>query len=397
MGRGQAAPQEVGQFPLTAQTITLAAALKEAGYVTGAMGKWGLGPVASSGAPHKQGFDLFFGYNCQAVAHSYYPPYLWRNDQLLTINRQPVPGHHKQPHGEVRMEDWFGENYSSDLMVAQAVEFVQTNQQQPFFLFLPFIEPHVAMQPPKAIVETYPEQWDDRPYRGQCGYLPHPRPRAGYAAMITALDDHVGKVLSTLDELGLTENTLVIFTSDNGTTHAHPGDPDFGVGGVDANFFNSTADLRGLKGSVHEGGIRVPCIVRWPGHIEPGSSSDFPCYFPDYFPTLCTIAGASAAPDLDGVDLTPLLHDASAAVERKPMVWVFPEYGGQVAVRQGDYKLVRKDLKKKLPGNWELYNIAKDVSESNDLAADDPARVQALIGVLRSQTSSNATFPVEFE
>lgn len=397
MGRGQAPPQEVGQFPLTADTITLAKALKAAGYATGAMGKWGLGPVASTGAPHKQGFELFFGYNCQAVAHSYYPPYLWRNEELITINHNPIPGHKKQPTGEVRMEDWFDENYAPDLMVTEAVKFVHDHQQQPFFLFLPFIEPHVAMQPPKAIVESYPQEWDDQPYRGQSGYLPHPRPHAGYAAMITALDDHVGKVLATLDELHLTDNTLVIFTSDNGTTHAHAGDPQFGVGGVDAAFFNSTAGLRGLKGSVHEGGIRVPCIVRWPGHVAPGTSSDFACYFPDYFPTLCAIAGASVPADLDGVDLTPLLKDASAAVQRKPMVWVFPEYGGQVAVRQGDYKLVRKDLKKKNQGEWELYNIASDINETHDIAADEPAQVQSLIDILRSQTAANETFPLQFE
>lgn len=397
MGRGQAPPDEVGQFPLAADTITLAKALNDAGYATGAMGKWGLGPVASTGAPNKQGFDLFFGYNCQAVAHSYYPPYLWRNDELLTINHHPIPGHQKQPTGDVRMEDWFDENYSSDLMVTEAVEFVHEHQHEPFFLFLPFIEPHVAMQPPKAIVESYPTEWDDRPYRGQCGYLPHPRPHAGYAAMITALDDHVGKVLASLDELGLTENTLVIFTSDNGTTHAHQSDPNFGVGGVDATFFNSTSGLRGLKGSVHEGGIRVPFVARWPGRIEAGITSDFPCYFPDYFPTLCAIAGATAPADLDGVNLAPLLQDASAPVERKPMVWVFPEYGGQVAVRQGDYKLVRKDLKKKNKGDWELYNIAIDINEANDLAADDPHHVQTLVDILRSQTNDNETFPVEFE
>ena len=215
--------------------------------------------------------------------------------------------------------------------------------------------------------------------------------------MITSLDDHVGKVLATLDELGLTDNTLVIFTSDNGTTHANRGDPDFGVGGVDAKFFDSTAGLRGFKGSVYEGGLRVPCVVRWPGRIEPGTTSDFPCYFPDYFPTLCSIAGATAPADLDGVDLTPLLHNASATVVREPMVWVFPEYGGQVAVRQGDYKLVRKDLKKQSKGDWELYNIANDASESNDLAVEDPNRVQALVDILRSQVDDNETFPLKFE
>lgn len=148
---------------------------------------------------------------------------------------------------------------------------------------------------------------------------------------------------------------------------------------------------------MHEGGIRVPCIVRWPGHIEAGITSDFPCYFPDYFPTLCAVAGATTPENLDGVNLAPLLQDSSASVVRSPMVWVFPEYGGQVAVRDGDYKLVRKDLKKKKQGDWELYNIASDLHESHDLAADEPDRVQALVDILRSQTDDNQTFPLSFE
>ena len=157
-------------------------------------------------------------------------------------------------------------------------------RDRPFFLYLPFIEPHVAMHPPKTLVESYPPEWDDRPYRGQCGYLPHPRPRAGYAAMITHLDQHVGAVLDALDEKGVADNTIVVFTTDNGTTHPAAGDPVFGIGGVDADFFNTLDGLRGFKGSVYEGGIRVPCIVRWPGKVESRHQQRLPRLLPRLVP-----------------------------------------------------------------------------------------------------------------
>ena len=198
------------------------------------------------------------------------------------------------------------------------------------------------MHPPKAMVETYPAEWDDRPYRGQCGYLPHPRPRAGYAAMITHLDQHVGAVLDALDEKGLADNTIVVFTSDNGTTHPAGGDPVFGIGGVDAGFFNSLGGLRGFKGSVYEGGLRVPCIVRWPGKVKAGTSSDSPSYFPDWFPTLCEIAGLEAPAGLDGISIAPTIVAEGKQAERStPMLWIYPEYGGQIAARFGDHLVLR--------------------------------------------------------
>ena len=176
--RDENGKQVEGQHPIPAQALTIAEVFKDAGYATGAMGKWGLGPVGSTGDPNAQGFDHFFGYNCQRVAHSYFPPHLWDDADKVVINERPVPGHKRQPLGEVTMQDWFAENYASDLLLAEAVEFLEEHRQEPFFLYLPFIEPHVAMHPPEALVESYPREWDDRPYRGQCGYLPHPRPRA---------------------------------------------------------------------------------------------------------------------------------------------------------------------------------------------------------------------------
>ncbi len=384
-----------GQQPIAAETRTLAEALHDAGYATGAMGKWGLGPVDGGGAPHRQGFDLFFGYNCQAVAHSYYPSHLWRNRERVPLNARPVPGHARQPEGEVTWSHAAGERYAPDAMVAEAEAFLRDRRDRRFFLYLPFIEPHVALMPPRDLVESYPEDWDDRPYRGQCGYAPNPRPRASYAALISSLDRHVGRILKTLDELGLAGRTAVFFTSDNGTTHASPGDPAFGIGGVDAGFFESTGGLRGRKGSLHEGGIRVPLIVRWPGRVAAGAVTDYPCWFADHFPTLCDLAGVRVPAGLDGHSLLPLLEGRTMPAERPPMVWAFPEYGGQVAVRLGDFKVLRKDLHKpRAVGPWEVYDIARDRNETRDLAASRTDLVERARTLLREQIAPNANFPV---
>ena len=387
-----------GQHPITADAITLAESFKAAGYLTGAMGKWGLGPVGSTGDPNSQGFDHYYGYNCQAVAHSFFPKYLWDDDKQILINEKPVPGHKKQPEGEVTMETYLSENYASDLIIDDAIKTLRSfaSDKKPFFLYLPFTEPHVAMHPPKAIVESYPEDWDDRPYRGQCAYLPHPRPRAGYAAMITHLDQHVGKVLDTLEELDAADDTLVIFTSDNGTTHTSNNDPQFGIGGVDAAFFNSTAGLRGFKGSVYEGGLRVPLIARWPGKIKSGSTSGFPSYFPDHFPTLCDIAGLEKPANLDGISIAPTLLGEGTQSPRNPMVWVYPEYGGQVAVNFGTTKAVRTNLAgKRKPKDWEIFDLAKDPNETNNLATSRPDLLTKAKATLKAQTTDNPLFPVD--
>ena len=292
-----------GQYPLSAKAITMAKVFQEAGYATGAMGKWGLGPVGSTGDPNRQGFELFFGYNCQSVAHSYYPPYLWRNAQKIPVNRIPISGHAKRTSGPIRLEDWIGETYAPTLMIAEAEKFIAANQSRPFFLYLPFIEPHMAMHPPRESVEKFPVEWDTEAYRAECDYLPHPRPRAGYAAMISDLDGYVGRVMAALERAGVAKHTLVVFTSDNGTTRPKPGSTKFHVGGVDPAFFNSTAGLRDFKGSVYEGGIRVPMIARLPGEIPAGAVSAMPSYFPDWFPTLCEAAGLASPDGLDGESL----------------------------------------------------------------------------------------------
>jgi len=390
-----------GQHPISDQAVTIAEMLQQSGYATGAFGKWGLGPVGSTGDPNRQGFDKFFGYNCQAVAHSYYPEFLWDNSQRVRLNTKSYPGHRKQPDGPVNASDWVGPNYAPYRMLEQAEAFIEANSKRPFFLYLPFIEPHVAMHPPVDTLDRFPKEWDTQEYRGGNGYLPHPRPRAAYAAMIYDLDRHVGRILEALDRFSLTDNTLVIFSSDNGATHAGAGEPDFHVGGADPRFFNSTAGLRGYKGSVYEGGIRVPMIARFPGVIPAGAVQETPCYFADWFPTLCDVANIGkenkqVLERVDGVSLWPVLKGAEGFKSGPPMVWVFPEYSGQVALRWDNYKLVRRGLATKEPSGWELYDLSKDPGESTDLSNDLPEIVQQGQKILRDQTDANEVFPVSF-
>ncbi|MDP1560771.1 MAG: sulfatase-like hydrolase/transferase, partial [Pirellulaceae bacterium] len=288
-----------------------------------------------------------------------------------------------------------GETYAPSLMIGEAEKFINEHSDRPFFLYLPFIEPHVAMHPPQELFERFPLEWDTEVYRGEGGYLPHPRPRAAYAAMIHDLDRHVGRVLQALDKAGVAERTLVIFTSDNGSTLDVGNRSKFHVGGADPKFFNSTQDLRGYKGSVYEGGLRVPTIVRLPGAIVPGAANHSPSYFADWFPTLCDAASLATPEGLDGESLwRSLTKPHEQQTRQKPMVWVFPEYSGQVAVRFGDWKLVRSGLRTPQPGPWELYNMVADRSESTNLALEHPEVVLQGVEILRRENLENNLFPV---
>ena len=396
-GNGRIFP---GQFPISDEVVTIAEVLKSAGYSTGAFGKWGLGPSNTTGSPIKQGFDRYYGYNCQRNAHSYYPAFLDSDEKEVRINNYPIPGHEKKPDGKIVADDYRAKNYAPDMILKEALKFIDKNKDQPFFLYLPFVEPHVAMQPPQAWIDQYPAEWDEEhgPYRGQNGYLPHPRPRAGYAAMISDLDEHVGTIMDRLKKHELEKNTIVIFTSDNGPTHGGS-DSRFHIGGAACTFFRSTGGLRGFKGSCYEGGIRVPCIVRWPGKVDGGSETSVPSYFPDWFPTLANIAGGSLpqTQQLDGIDLTNVIQAEPAPERTEPMIWDFNGYGGIAAIRVGKWKSIRRNLKRGAsPADWELYDLEQDQNESNDLAKSHPDVVKRLEAAYLKTRTVEPDFPVPY-
>ena len=381
--------QPEGQAPLPAGTVTVAELLKRQGYVTAAMGKWGLGPPGSEGDPLRQGFDHFFGYNCQRHAHGYYPTYLYDDGRRIPLDNPEVPAHQELPDGAdpESYAAYRGNVYAPDLIWERARAFVRENRDRPFFLHLPTTVPHLGLQPPEDSLAEYRGLWPDPPYRGDKGYVPQLTPRAAYAAMVTRMDREVGRILDLVHDLGLDERTIVVFTSDNG--------PTFDVGGADSAFFRSAGPLRGLKGSLYEGGVRVPSIVRWKGHVPAGVVSDRVTGFEDWLPTLLELAGAKEAvpAGIDGTSFAPTL--LGRAQEPRPFLYrEFPGYGGQQSVRVGDWKAVRQGLAKPGPVRTELYDLKADVGESRDVAAAHPDVAAKMEGLLSRAHAPSSLFPL---
>ncbi len=398
---GEVKPE--GQRPIPDSEQTIAEGLRKRGYATGAFGKWGLGGPGTEGDPVYQGFDRFFGYNCQRHAHSYYPSYLWSNSTRVTLNNKPpVPGHASLPKGANPQDPksyniFKGKDYAPDRINEQALNFIRANKDRPFFLYYPTVIPHVALHVPDEELKPYHELgWKDPPFTrdGGYGYTPHFTPRAAYAAMITRMDKYIGRVLDLIDELDLADNTIVIFTSDNGTTHLKQE--------VDYDFFESVGKLRGLKGSLYEGGVRVPLIVRWPGRIKAGSSSDFVTGFEDWIPTLLELAGHKGEEDkeLDGISIAPTLLGKKQP-EREFLYREFSGYGGQQALWMGKWKGIRQRLlrdkkksdKEKL--RIQLYDMEKDISESEDVAAKNPEVVARIRKLLKQEHTPSEFFPIK--
>jgi len=353
-----------GQWPLAEGTFTTGHLFQRAGYVTGAFGKWGLGRVGTSGDPQKQGFDHFFGYICQRQAHTYYPNHLWRDGEVFWIEEN---------------KDGAERVYSHDLIAEEALRFIRVNRDRPFFLYVPFTIPHVALQVPDDSLGEYEGQWADPPYDRSKGYVAHAHPRACYAAMITRMDKDVGRIMALLRELGLDDNTLVVFTSDNGPTYA---------GGVDAAFFESAGPLRGLKGSVWEGGIRVPFIARWPGRIEPGSESDHICAFWDFLPTCAELLGVQPPAGIDGISILPTLLGRREQQKRhEHLYW---ELSGQQAVRMGDWKALRLRPGQKI----QLFNLKTDLGEREGVAEEHPDIVARAEEIFVNGRTESEVFPL---
>jgi arylsulfatase len=388
-----------GQNPIPDAEVTIAEMLKQKGYATAAIGKWGLGQFGTTGDPNKQGFDLFFGYNCQAHAHSYYTGHLWHNDQKIRLNNNPpIPGHARLPEGAdpndpASYAAFKGTDYSPERMIEMALQFIRENKEQPFFLYVPSTIPHVALHVPDEELKPYLAQgWKETPFtaEGGYGYTPHQTPKAAYAAMITHLDTDVGRIMALLKELRLDEDTLVMFSSDNGTTHLDQE--------VDFEFFESVGPLRGLKGSLYEGGIRVPMIARWPGKIAPGGVTDHISAFYDVMPTLADITGTTPPQGIDGISFVPtLLGRPDEQQQHAFLYWEFSGYGGQQAVRMGPWKAVRQDMLRRTnpdPLKIELYNLQDDIGESRDLAAEHPEIVAKARAIMQQQHTPSELFPI---
>jgi len=357
MGRGDSF---AGQLPLPANEVTFAELLKGRGYATGCFGKWGLGAPGSSGDPLTQGFDRFYGYNCQSHAHNLYPSFL-----VNQAEREPLEGNTNGPTGK---------HYAPQRIADEMLQFVRDHKDEPFFLYYPTVIPHLALQVPEEELTQYKGKWEETPYKGE-SYQPHPTPRACYAAMISFLDKQVGRLFALLEELGINGNTLVFFTSDNGTTHL--------IEQVDYEFFNSVGPLRGLKGALYEGGIRMPMIAWWPGKVAPGAVTDHVAAHYDVPATLAELAGAEPPPNTDGISFLPVITgNADAQRKHEFLFWDFAGYGGQVAVRMGNWKGIKTDLQKNPGAALELYDLENDLSESRNVAGEHPdiaARIEQIM------------------
>lgn len=334
------------RIPLRDEDVTVAEVLKAAGYTTGMTGKWGLGEPETEGLPNRQGFDFWFGYLNQRNAHSYYPPYLWRNTE-----KYPLLGN----------ADGRRQQYSHHYIANEALDFVRRSKDKPFFLYVPFCIPHGDYEIPS-----------DRPYSDK----PWPTRLKNYAAMVTLMDRDVGRLMKLLKDLDIDHKTLVFFCSDNGPAFVEE-------------VFDSNGPLRGFKRDLYEGGIRVPMIARWPGHIEAGMTSDQVWCMYDFLPTAAELAGARAPENIDGISM------ANALLGRPQknhtfLYWEF-DLGGTFhqAVRHGNYKAVRRNF-----GPLELYNLSEDIGESRDIAAGHPDIVGLIEDYLKTARSDSEHWPV---
>lgn len=374
----EANPFLEGQFPIPDSTITIAKVLQSRGYTTGMVGKWGLGAPGSVGEPNNQGFDYFYGFICQRQDHTYYTGHLWENRLRVPLNNIVEDPNVKLPGNLDSLDEksyaiYQQKDYTPDFLMKAALKFLDKNAAKPFFLYYPSPLPHVSLQAPKELVDYYHKKFgDEKPFLGG-DYFPCRYPRATYAAMITLLDRQVGELVARLKKLGVYDNTIIMFCSDNG--------PAFNAG-VDPVFFNSAGPFKSTygwgKGFVREGGIRAPFIVSWPGRVKENTSSDLVSATIDIMPTLCDLLGMQAPKDIDGISILPTMLNKGKQKAHDYLYFEFPEYGGQQAIRVGDWKGVRLNMMK---GNdaWSLYNLKEDPREEHDRSAQHPDVIKKMM------------------
>jgi uncharacterized sulfatase len=357
---------------LTGTETTVAKLLQQSGYATGGVGKWALGNVDdpseinNDGHPNRNGFDYWYGYLNQGNAHNYYPPFLWKNDKQVALP------------GNVLMDDPAARGrvskervtYSHDKMTDAALGFVQKNHDRPFLLHIHWTIPHANNEGGRVLNDGM-----EVPDYGVYADRDWPNPEKGFAAMITRMDSDVGRLFELLEQKGIDEKTLVIFTSDNGPHRE---------GKHDDRYFNSNGPLTGFKRSMHEGGIRVPMIARWPGKVTPGTESDLPSAFWDFLPTACDAAGIAIPSDIDGISYLPTLIGKSDDQTRHDyLYWASQEGDTSIGVRRGPWKLVRYRKDQKGVPDWRLYDLRNDIGELNNVAQKNPTIVGEILGLLK--------------
>lgn len=378
--RGNLEVKPEGQHPIPASAVTIAEVLKEANYVTGAFGKWGLGFPGSEGDPNMQGFDEFYGYNCQRMAHRYYPPYLWHNQEKVAMEGN----------------DWkTTQTYAQDEIQKATLDFIEANKDTSFFAYVPLVLPHAELiSPDDTIWKKLENAFDETPYEAAEGgdygeslkiwkYASQKKPKAAFASMIVRSDAYVGQIIDKLEKLGIADNTIVMFSSDNGPHQE---------GGADPDFFKSNGPFKGYKRDLYEGGIRAPFIAYWPGHIKPGVSDHVSAFW-DVMPTFAELVGISLNTQTDGISFLPELMGRSDQQQKHPyLYWEFHEKGGRQAVRMGDWKGVVYHVANPAETTFELFDLSKDPSESNDVADENPEVVAKIKDILKSARTESDTF-----
>ena len=363
--RGNREVQPEGQAPIPSDMITIPKLLRKAGYVTGMFGKWGLGAPKSSGDPMNQGWDEFFGYNCQRQAHTFYPKHLWHNSEKVMLD---------------------GKTYSHDLIQEKALQFIRDNEKKSFFAYLPLTIPHAAMQCPEEDVAPFRKKFSQ--FENKIGKYSHGsiirNPVAAFAGMMTRMDRGIGQILDLLNELDIAENTLVLFTSDNGPHYE---------GGHQPGFFNSNGPLKGHKRDLYEGGIRVPLIAYWPGKIKSGSVSNHICAHWDLMPTFCEIAKISEPNHTDGISYIPALTGKKQK-RHAYLYWEFHSYGNAQAIRMGDWKGIRLKVKNDPNAPIQLFDLKKDIGETNNIAANHPDIIRRFTKLFKTAHTPSERFPL---